>query len=300
MPNGDRTVVGERGASLSGGQRARISLARAMYKKASIYILDDPLSAVDAHVGKHLFDEVIGPNGFVQDATRILVTHQVHFLTEADVIVIVENGKITRCGTYTELSNSDLDFAKLLQRIETEHQEDKNEDEMDGTLNDTTSSGEITIYGDDDDIPYIDGFVPNGSPYKALRRQRSDSKRSDSGSKASSFAASQECLSNQLEAEKQAEGIPWHAFSSYFLAGNSCCGIFWIAFVMIFSLMITSGCDYFVNYWTLQEFHRLHGKEVALTQLQYLSIYSAFIVGLICVRKPIQFLNSSFFRRNIR
>ena len=78
-----------------GGQRARISLARAMYKSASIYILDDPLSAVDAHVGKHLFDEVIGPRGFVQNATRILVTHQVHFLKEADFIVIVENGQIT-------------------------------------------------------------------------------------------------------------------------------------------------------------------------------------------------------------
>lgn len=199
LPNGDRTVVGERGASLSGGQRARISLARAMYKKASIYILDDPLSAVDAHVGKHLFDEVIGPNGFVQNETRILVTHQVHFLREADVIVIVENGKITHFGTYTELSNSDLDFAKLLQRIETEHEEDPNDESKNETLNDTRSSGEISIYEDDDDIPYIDGYTPNGSPYKALKRQRS---RDSGGSKASSYASSQECVADeQIEAE---------------------------------------------------------------------------------------------------
>lgn len=58
LPHGDRTVVGERGASLSGGQRARVGLARACYRKAAIYLLDDPLSAVDTHVSKHLFEQV--------------------------------------------------------------------------------------------------------------------------------------------------------------------------------------------------------------------------------------------------
>lgn len=114
LPNGDHTVVGERGSSLSGGQRARISLARAVYKEAAVYLLDDPFSAVDAHVGKHLFEEVIGPNGRLSTlrSTRLLVTHQVHFLKEADLVVILENGK----GTYAELANSDLDFAKLLEK----------------------------------------------------------------------------------------------------------------------------------------------------------------------------------------
>ena len=79
LPNGDKTLVGERGSSLSGGQRARVSLARAVYKNASIYLLDDPLSAVDAHVGKQLFEDCIGPNGYLakRQNTRILVTHQV-------------------------------------------------------------------------------------------------------------------------------------------------------------------------------------------------------------------------------
>lgn len=271
LPSGDKTVVGERGASLSGGQRARISLARAMYKKASIYILDDPLSAVDPHVGKHLFDEVIGPMGFVQNATRILVTHQVHFLKEADVIIIVENGKITRSGTYSELSNSDLDFAQLLQKLEEEEEEKK-----EGSFKDGSSIDESIMYEDDEDIPYIDGYIPNGSPYRALKR------RSESVSKASS--ASQEFDADEIEAEEQAEGIPWGAFTSYYLAGSSCCGLFWIVFVMLFSLGVTSGTDYFVNYWTYQEYRRLHGEEVALTKYQYLSIYGALIVGLIFVR----------------
>lgn len=124
LPMGDRTVVGERGASLSGGQRARISLARAVYKTASIYLFDDPLSAVDAHVGKHLFEEVIGPKGRLgYSATRILITHQVHFLKEADVIIIIEHGRITHKGTYNQLSRSDVDFAKLLERTDEDADE---------------------------------------------------------------------------------------------------------------------------------------------------------------------------------
>ena len=158
LPNGDKTIVGERGASLSGGQRARISLARAIYKPAGIYLLDDPLSAVDAHVGRHLFDEVIGPKGRLakENATRLLVTHQIHFLTEADWIIIVENGRISRQGTYKNLANSDLDFAKLLERYD----EDESKEHI---LN-------ADIY-DDDDIPYIDGV----SGYQPLRKRASSS-----------------------------------------------------------------------------------------------------------------------------
>lgn len=88
LPYGDKTIVGERGVSLSGGQRARINLARAVYRQSDIYILDDPLSAVDAHVSRHLFDECI--SGYLKNKTRILVTHQLQFLKKADLIVVVQ------------------------------------------------------------------------------------------------------------------------------------------------------------------------------------------------------------------
>lgn len=158
LQNGDKTIVGERGASLSGGQRARISLARAIYKPASIYLLDDPLSAVDAHVGRHLFDEVIGPKSRLasEKATRILVTHQVHFLTEADWIVIMENGKISRQGTYQDLISSELDFAKLLDRTQLK------KGESGVTLE------EQLAYEEDDDIPFMDGQYDAG--YQPIRR----------------------------------------------------------------------------------------------------------------------------------
>lgn len=89
FPHGDKTLVGERGVSLSGGQRARINLARAVYKDSDIYLFDDPLSAVDAHVGKHLFQECI--KKYLDGKTRILVTHQVQFLKEADLIIMLAN-----------------------------------------------------------------------------------------------------------------------------------------------------------------------------------------------------------------
>lgn len=76
--HGDLTLVGERGVALSGGQKARVNLARSIYRKADIYLLDDPLSAVDAHVGRHLFEACI--KTFLKDKAVILVTHQIQHL----------------------------------------------------------------------------------------------------------------------------------------------------------------------------------------------------------------------------
>lgn len=89
FPQGDRTLVGERGVSLSGGQRARINLARAVYTEADIYLFDDPLSAVDTHVGNHLFEECI--MSYLKNKTRVLVTHQLQFLKKADLIIVMNN-----------------------------------------------------------------------------------------------------------------------------------------------------------------------------------------------------------------
>lgn len=98
MPYGDLTIVGERGICLSGGQRARINLARAIYKRADIYLLDDPLSAVDTHVGKHLFDMCI--RSYLSDKIVILVTHQLQVLKDVDHIVVMNAGRIEAQGSY--------------------------------------------------------------------------------------------------------------------------------------------------------------------------------------------------------
>lgn len=88
LPYGDHTVIGDRGVSLSGGQRARVNLARAVYADSEIYLLDDPLSAVDTHVGTHLYEECI--RDYLSSKTVVLVTHQLQYLALADHIIILE------------------------------------------------------------------------------------------------------------------------------------------------------------------------------------------------------------------
>uniref|UniRef100_A0A8D0AYB3 Cystic fibrosis transmembrane conductance regulator n=1 Tax=Sander lucioperca TaxID=283035 RepID=A0A8D0AYB3_SANLU len=88
LPDGDLTIIGDRGATLSGGQKARVNLARAVYQDADIYLLDDPLSAVDAEVGRHLFEQCIC--GLLKNKPRILVTHQLQYLQVADQIVVLK------------------------------------------------------------------------------------------------------------------------------------------------------------------------------------------------------------------
>uniref|UniRef100_A0A4W5MMX0 Cystic fibrosis transmembrane conductance regulator n=1 Tax=Hucho hucho TaxID=62062 RepID=A0A4W5MMX0_9TELE len=118
LPDGDLTVIGDRGATLSGGQKARVNLARAVYQDADIYLLDDPLSAVDAEVGRHLFEQCIC--GILKNKPRILVTHQLQYLQAADQILVLKEGHMVARGTYSELQRSGVDFTSLLKREEEE------------------------------------------------------------------------------------------------------------------------------------------------------------------------------------
>ena len=101
FPKRDLTEIGQRGIILSGGQRARVSLARAIYSDADIYLLDDPLSAVDAKVGRHLFERCI--KEFLAGRVRILVTHQLQFLQNADSVLMLEYGSVMYQGTYNQM-----------------------------------------------------------------------------------------------------------------------------------------------------------------------------------------------------
>ncbi|KAJ7760397.1 P-loop containing nucleoside triphosphate hydrolase protein [Mycena metata] len=115
LPQGDLTEVGEKGITLSGGQRARISLARAIYARADPVLLDDCLAAVDSHVARHVFDHVIGPNGLLASQARILVTNSIAFVKQFDQIAFISRGIIRECGSYeTLMQNSDGDLSKLI------------------------------------------------------------------------------------------------------------------------------------------------------------------------------------------
>ncbi|KAG7375229.1 hypothetical protein PHYBOEH_003072, partial [Phytophthora boehmeriae] len=105
LPGGDMTEIGEKGINLSGGQRTRVALARAVYQDADIYLLDDILSAVDSHVGHDIFKECI--KNCLKDKLVVLVTHGLTFLSECDKIVVLENGTIVEDGTYSDLMEKD-------------------------------------------------------------------------------------------------------------------------------------------------------------------------------------------------
>ena len=117
FPKGDLTEIGHRGVSLSGGQRVRVSLARALYSAADVYLLDDPLSAVDAKVGKHLFNNCIC--GFLSNRTRVFVTHQLDFLTHIPDVIVLNNGvKVGEGQCFQDEESKTLKFASQTESAE--------------------------------------------------------------------------------------------------------------------------------------------------------------------------------------
>ncbi|XP_058809479.1 ATP-binding cassette sub-family C member 4-like isoform X2 [Phymastichus coffea] len=113
LPQGDATLLGEKGINLSGGQRARVNLARAIYRDADIYLFDDPLSACDMLVGRKIFQECM--KIYLKDKTIILLTHQFQYLEEVDKIVVLSNGVVEATGTLGELQNIGINLVQVMQ-----------------------------------------------------------------------------------------------------------------------------------------------------------------------------------------
>ncbi|XP_041674410.1 probable multidrug resistance-associated protein lethal(2)03659 [Drosophila eugracilis] len=221
---GDRTFVGERGASLSGGQRARISLARAVYRQADTYLLDDPLSAVDTHVGRHLFEECM--RGYLRDKLVILVTHQLQFLEHADLIVIMDKGKITAIGTYEEMLKSGQDFAKLLAK-ETQEEKELSDHEQDN------GSGDAKV---------------DKSNYsrQSSRLSRSSITSADSGADSVMEVVDERQPIQETRSKGQ---IGLGMYGKYFSAGSGWFMVILVAFFCLGTQILASGGDYFLSYW---------------------------------------------------
>ena len=131
LPNGDLTEIGERGITVSGGQKQRLNIARAIYFNADIVLMDDPLSAVDAHVGRHIMDHAIC--GLLKNKCRVLATHQLHVLHRCDRIIWMQEGRIETVGTFDDLMANNEDFQKLMATTgveEEQKEEEADEDEI--------------------------------------------------------------------------------------------------------------------------------------------------------------------------
>ncbi|EGE02097.1 ABC multidrug transporter [Trichophyton equinum CBS 127.97] len=125
LPNGDQTEIGERGITISGGQKQRLNIARAIYFNSSLVLLDDPLSAVDAHVGRHIMDNAIC--GLLKDKCRILATHQLHVLSRCDRIILMDNGRIEAINSFDNLMRHNDSFQRLMSSTIQEDEQDNKE-----------------------------------------------------------------------------------------------------------------------------------------------------------------------------
>ncbi|KMQ90611.1 multidrug resistance-associated protein, partial [Lasius niger] len=209
LPYGDKSIVGERGISLSGGQRARINLARAVYAEADIYLLDDPLSAVDAHVGKHMFEECI--DKYLRGKTRILVTHQLQYLHNVSRIIVLKDGAIQAEGTYDELGSMGVDFGRLL---ENKTEEDEKPRPPSAPISRSNSRT---------------GSITSLSSYMTIDTSIVDP--------------------DEVAEMRSTGNVAGKVYADYFRAGGNWCVIFIVTMLCILSQLAASGGDFFIARW---------------------------------------------------
>ncbi|KAI2577352.1 ATP binding cassette subfamily C member 1 [Homo sapiens] len=253
LPSGDRTEIGEKGVNLSGGQKQRVSLARAVYSNADIYLFDDPLSAVDAHVGKHIFENVIGPKGMLKNKTRILVTHSMSYLPQVDVIIVMSGGKISEMGSYQELLARDGAFAEFLRTYASTEQE-QDAEENGSTVMDEEEAGVTGVSGPGKEAKQMEnGMLVTDSAGKQLQRQLSSSssysgdisRHHNSTAELQKAEAKKEETWKLMEADKAQTGqVKLSVYWDYMKA----IGLF-ISFLSIFLFMCNHVSALASNYW---------------------------------------------------
>ncbi|KAM6263588.1 ATP-binding cassette sub-family C member 2 isoform 2-T2 [Spheniscus humboldti] len=253
LPAGDQTEIGEKGINLSGGQKQRVSLARAVYSNADIYVLDDPLSAVDAHVGKYLFEHVLGPKGLLQKKTRILVTHSISFLPQVDNIVVLVAGAVSEHGSYSTLLANRGAFAQFL-NLYGSQEEDASE----------KNSTAVALAGDeepgDEDIEPCMEEGPDDVVTMTLKREASihqrEFSRSLSKSSTNSWKKAREeprkKLKGQQLIEKEAVETGKVKFSMYlrYLRALGLWYSFWVAMGYVGQYIAFVGTNLWLSAWT--------------------------------------------------
>ncbi|XP_041813283.1 ATP-binding cassette sub-family C member 12 isoform X2 [Chelmon rostratus] len=226
LPYGDQTEIGERGLNLSGGQKQRISLARAVYSNKDIFLLDDPLSAVDAHVGKHIFEECIKKE--LRGKSIILVTHQLQYLEFCDDILVMEDGQVLEAGDHQDLIKAEGRYAQLISNYQLE--QSKAQTEEDEALSQDTAQLKEVELKDPTDI----GIV---NPAFDISDEKNDQTTADQISTVSDQLVSQEASTEGA--------VSWRVYQQYCKAA----GGYFITFLTILNIVLMIGSTAFSNWW---------------------------------------------------
>ncbi|KAH9747885.1 ABC transporter C family member 2 [Citrus sinensis] len=245
LPGGDVTEIGERGVNISGGQKQRVSMARAVYSNSDVFIFDDPLSALDAHVGRQVFDRCI--RGELSGKTRVLVTNQLHFLSQVDRIILVHEGMVKEEGTFEDLSNNGELFQKLMENAGK--MEEYVEEKEDGETVDNKTS-KPAANGVDNDLP----------------KEASDTRKTKEGK---SVLIKQE--------ERETGVVSFKVLSRY----KDALGGLWVVLILLLCYFLTEtlrvSSSTWLSYWTDQSSLKTHGP------LFYNTIYSLLSFGQVLV-----------------
>ncbi|XP_046552046.1 multidrug resistance-associated protein 1-like [Haliotis rubra] len=269
LPGKDMTEIGEKGINLSGGQKQRVSLARAVYSDADIYLLDDPLSAVDSHVGKHIFQEVVGQKGILRHKTRLLVTHGVHWLPMTDMIVVLVDGEITEMGTYDELLSHDGAFAQFLKTYLT--QEDDTEQEDDPEIQEMKSKILQRLES------VTDGSM-SGDDIQSKRKLNREISFVDDSSK--KLAVPDKAGGKLIQEEKAQRGrVKFSVFGDYAKA-IGVCSTFFIFFTFAMYQAATMASNIWISVWTddglLKNMSLVNTSDYQNKNTMYLGVFGGF------------------------
>ena len=242
---GDGTVVGENGLTLSGGQKMRVSLARAVYTRADVYMLDEPLGAVDAHVGLHLFNRLFGVDGLLHGRTVLLVSHQVQYAPRCDVVMMMDGGRVVESGSYEQLQAKGIDFRAIVADAHTgdgtagEEDESKEErEEVSARLLPLPRPDDERKEPEDDSIPMADPAMSTSTPAQPPSTTPSAAPTPiPSAAKATSIAISHTSTtaSEDITTETLNVGqMRWAIYKQYLLSGTGLLG--WsVVIVLLFT-----------------------------------------------------------------
>ena len=275
LSGGDMTEIGEKGINLSGGQKQRVSLARAVYNNSDVYFLDDPLSAVDAHVGKHIFKHVIGPDGMLGNKTRVLVTHGISFLPEVDHIIVLKNGKVCEQGSFKELLDIKGDFADfLLEYMSGEMRDDDIDEDLKRQVEQSLGSEVTRQQFMENMLSEKESSEGNTTNIKRPQSvQRPQSVRGLKGKEPHESQKDKQSIENKLiETELNETGEVKRAVYWYYIRQLGWSGFIFVLLNMLYKGSAV-GTDYWLSVWTN---NTLGDSSIPKYRDMYLGVYGAF------------------------